>query len=243
MLTIKVNPLYVEVSVYQLKSLKDESKNLERKRDYVDEGGKRARQKVIDYALNNDWDFFFTITFDRKKVDRYSFDDSVREVLNYFWYLKQYNGRYIKYLLVPEPHKRVRKEDGKQAIHCHGLIKLDSFTIDEFEYIERRGDAMVYEWNDISERFGRSEFVKLYNGSEFVGYYISKYISKALSIKISNHRYFKSNGLEGSDVISCIDDEKFLGLGIFPDYVGQFSTRYRLTHEQYELLKSKNIFD
>ncbi|GLC80239.1 rolling circle replication-associated protein [Lacrimispora brassicae] len=74
----------------------------------------RSQGKVYNYARCNDWDWFVTFTFDRKKVDRYSFDACRKKMSNWLQnFRKKYPDSY--YLVVSERHK-----DG--AYHFHGLF-------------------------------------------------------------------------------------------------------------------------
>lgn len=51
------------------------------------------KRRFLDIALNNNFDYFLTFTYDSKKYDNWSFENS----------LKKYFKRYIdKYILVPE---------------------------------------------------------------------------------------------------------------------------------------------
>lgn len=79
----------------------------------------RSRRRALDnffgYALSNTWDYFITITFDPKKVDRAN-----RLSVNYAWELLrkklQYRNPDVKIEVVTEEHST----DG--CLHFHGLI-------------------------------------------------------------------------------------------------------------------------
>ena len=78
-----------------------------------DDNLRRAKAKIFDIALSNDWDYMITLTLDKQKIDRYN----PKEIIGPFTkWLNNMVYRYgFKYLIVPELH-----EDG--AIHFHGLI-------------------------------------------------------------------------------------------------------------------------
>ncbi len=74
------------------------------------------------YALSNKWDYFITLTTDKRKVDR--FDDE--EVKALWRACRQRLQRYdpnVKILLLPERHKN-------GALHFHGLVAMErQFTL------------------------------------------------------------------------------------------------------------------
>lgn len=75
---------------------------------------KRTKKKVYDYAKCNEWDYFVTFTFDKKKVDRYDYEECSKKLSKWFNNLKR-SSPALSYLVVPEQHK-----DG--AWHFHGLV-------------------------------------------------------------------------------------------------------------------------
>ena len=76
---------------------------------------RRSKDLVKAIGNMNDWDYFFTGTFDKEKVgDRKDLEKLKKSTLEFF---KNQSKKYgIKYLLIPELHK-----DG--ALHWHGLIR------------------------------------------------------------------------------------------------------------------------
>ena len=84
------------------------------KRDYVNESVSRAKRKIYDFGICNDWTHFLTITFNSKKINRFD----LLEVKNKFLkYLRNYTriDNDFKYLVIPELHKN-------GALHFHGLV-------------------------------------------------------------------------------------------------------------------------
>lgn len=80
------------------------------------ENVRRAKSKVFELALCNDFTYFCTLTFSPEKVkDRYDLEGCMKAFCKW---LNNYNCRKassaIQYLLIPEPH-----QDG--AWHLHGL--------------------------------------------------------------------------------------------------------------------------
>ena len=76
----------------------------------------RAKSKVLEYALCNEFEYYVTLTINKDKHNRY---DLKAYYKRFSKFLNNYNYRYgvkVQYLLVPEKHR-----DG--AWHLHGLIK------------------------------------------------------------------------------------------------------------------------
>lgn len=77
----------------------------------------RTVSHVADLIHANEWDWFFTLTFDERKVDRYNYE-KCSDLVHHFTDLLYRAG--ARYIIVPEKHK-----DG--AWHFHGLLKDLSF--------------------------------------------------------------------------------------------------------------------
>ena len=100
--------------------LEVEEKRKREKGEYVnteklEENIIRARSKIFELAICNDWEFFVTLTLDKGKYNRF---DLKRYRVDLAQFIRDYKKKYkidIKYLLIPEMHK-----DG--AWHMHGLI-------------------------------------------------------------------------------------------------------------------------
>ena len=73
----------------------------------------RSIQTVADLIHANEWDWFFTLTFDERKVDRYDYQKCCDNIMH-FTNLLRISG--IRYIIVPEKHK-----DG--AWHFHGILQ------------------------------------------------------------------------------------------------------------------------
>jgi hypothetical protein len=177
----------------------------------------RARGKVLEYALCNNWDYFITLTLDKEKLDRYDLKAYVKKLGAF---LKNYSHRNlsaqdisgqavqdrIRYLLIPEKH-----QDG--AWHMHGLLKglpiehLTEFTVKDRipEKIKRliRGGHRIYNWLPYANKFGwvTAEPIR---DREAVSRYITKYIHKAMivgNMEINQKLYYCSQGLDEAEDI------------------------------------------
>lgn len=150
----------------------------------------RARSRVKELALCNDWEWFVTLTLDKDKQDRYDIDGYIRDLG--VW-IGNYNKKYhckLRYLLIPEQHK-----DG--AWHMHGLfhdVAVNSLQRNSYGY----WDIPYY-----AARFGYISLSPI-RDKEKTSSYIIKYVSKSMNrtdIKKHKHLFYASRGLEGAEVI------------------------------------------
>jgi len=148
----------------------EEEKRLNRGRDVNEEklnnNIARARARVFEYAMCNDFEYFITLTVNDELINRYDLDEYIKKLGQFIRnYRRDYDAN-IQYLLVPEKHK-----DG--AWHMHGLIKgipKEHLSINENGYLD---------WKKYREKFGYCSIDEIKN-KEAVSKYITKYISKSL---------------------------------------------------------------
>ncbi len=76
---------------------------------------KRALNSFLDYGQNNEWQYFFTITFDPRKIDSTK-QDKVKYAWKLFRQKLQYKFPDVKVMCVVEYHKDNNK------LHFHGVI-------------------------------------------------------------------------------------------------------------------------
>lgn len=154
---------------------------IKRKLSKPDNGGKysnnlkRAVNQVYDLARSNHFDWFITLTFDPKVVDRTNYDDCVKLVVLFTKRLR-YNGN--QYLVVPELHK-----DGK-SYHFHGLVSGD------LDLTPWKGD--VYNLNNFE--FGYTTAMKI-RDPQRVATYIAKYLTKDIAVPKGRKCYWASRSL------------------------------------------------
>lgn len=168
----------------------------------------RARSRVLEIGLCNDWDYFITITLDKNKYDRYNLDKFRKDLAQWIRVRERSLGD-IKYLFLPERH-----QDG--AWHIHGLIKGDLKS--EFTPFKSgvhpkylvNGDFA--NWPRLADKFGFVSVARL-RSKEGAARYMCKYISKAmdkLSLEVGKHLYFASFGLKRA--------EKYVVFGYVPEF-------------------------
>lgn len=237
-LQIRKNPLYVEFIEFNLYE-KENKKNNDYIRNYDQESSNRSKNKIIEYALNNNWNYFVTITIDKKLHNRTNYKELTKRLRKY---LNNYKNRYdhnFKYILIYEPHKK-KEINGKNAIHYHGLFYIENENYFNLKFKKRKGKALIYQSLKIRDLYGINNFTLIYNNGEFLSYYISKYITKNINKSIIlSKRYFNSTGLNGyiKDITSGSVENRFLDLGLKADYKNKFVKKYRFTYEEYNDLK------
>lgn len=150
---------------YELNRFEHECKPKNMDNPVRDDSVLRARRKVFDIALLNSFDYFFTFTLDKTKIDRYDVPAIKKKLIKYLNNMQQrYNFRC---LLIPEYHK-----DG--ALHFHGLCSGDLKLVDS----GKRTDKGQVIYNVPQWRLGFSTAMELYGDYTVVCKYITKYISK-----------------------------------------------------------------
>lgn len=150
----------------------------------LDNNLSRAKSKIVEYALCNPFDYFFTGTLDPNKYNRYDFDKYMKDFSKFCNNYKNRHSNDFIYLFVPELHK-----DG--AIHTHGFLgglNPNDIFINEHGHLE---------WKSYSEKFGFMSFDPIRN-REASAFYCTKYITKDIEkIVGKNKQLFRcSKGLE-----------------------------------------------
>ncbi len=130
-----------------------------------DRSVRRAKSRVRQLALANNFDYFVTLTLDQTKIDRYDPVVIIKKLSQ--WcnnMVKRYN---LTYILVPERHK-----DG--ALHFHGFFK-GYFKIVDSGHVDKLGHTIynLPQWS-----LGYTTAVKLYGDYPKAVSYICKYIGK-----------------------------------------------------------------
>lgn len=166
----------------------------------------RAKSRIVELVLCNDWEWFFTITLDPKKYDRYDLEKFKKDFGQFVRDQRKKIKADIKYLVVPEEHS-----DG--GWHMHGFLmglnpselrlfslkeKLPYYILDKL----KKGQE-VYEWMAYRKKFGFNDFEKIHNQTA-AAFYVTKYITKDLARTVKEsgaHLYYCSQGLRRSEEV------------------------------------------
>lgn len=150
----------------------------------LDNNISRAKSKVKEYALCNEFKYFVTLTIDKNKYDRYDLKTYYKDLGQFIRNYNRIHKTKVEYVLIPEEH-----EDG--AWHMHGLF---NGILDKHLQVNNNG---YLEWKQYTKKFGYMSLDSV-KSKEKVANYITKYITKNLakSIKELNaHMYYCSQGL------------------------------------------------
>jgi hypothetical protein len=183
----------------------------------------RARSKILELGLCNEWDYFITLTIDPKKYDRHNLAAYYKDLGEWLYNYRRKTGQKIDYVLIPELH-----EDG--AWHMHGLIKgippgkLSLFKIGQ--HPKKLVDARYLNWEDYARKFGFCSLGEVEDHAA-VSHYITKYVTKSLatqSRRLGSKLYYRSQGLKeaeevirGKGIIDVVPVELLKSL-----YVGEY---------------------
>lgn len=187
----------------------------------LDSNFSRARSMVLQYALCNPWDWFFTGTLD---PDRWGRDDLSKFMLDFSQKIRDWRKEYesqIQVLLIPEHHK-----DG--SWHVHGMMRgIPSWHLYRFWWLPLRfleletspGNILKSlfpwklcersewrYWDDFNDRYGYCSLAPI-KDPVATAFYISKYVSKELSQRsgdLGKHLYFHSRSLKKAEKASDI---------------------------------------
>jgi len=219
-----------------------------KERDYEEEARVRAFRQCVEYGLNNDWQYFITITLDDKKVDSNNYDYVLRCVLKDFENIRRYYDKDFKYLLVPELSPK------NNRLHFHGLVRfgktLDQLKKDgEVKYlgVNKRFKNRFFRYERFYKKFGASRLDEIVRDSPAIVYYIAAYLGKSnrkidnrTIDKIGTRYYYSSKGLNKASKIilnKTQADNIIAAVRHMPaTYSNEFLQKFRLKKEQYEQL-------
>lgn len=155
-----INPFTNEEDYYY--NMGNPEKNLERSL-------RRTKNKIYDIAKSNQWEWFFTLTFNPKKVDSFNYE-IVTDKLSQWLKNMRKKCPNMMYLVVPEQH-----ESGRW--HFHGLFShVEDMRFVDSEKRDKKG-RIIY--NVGSYRLGFSTATKIDDVKKACSY-IAKYTTKEL---------------------------------------------------------------
>ena len=195
----------------ELLALKPEQLSIGRDGDILDKerknklrAFKRARDRVYDIGMCNEWSYFFTGTFDDKKAGENSPENLLNKLQN--WLAHQVQRKGLKYLLVAEYTPK------NHRIHFHGLIN-DALSMSysgkvrapfkgckgmSEENAVKHGYSLdecqkIYILDDWSKKFGFTSCIRLTGDKINTIRYVCKYISKDCDKIFGNYFWSSRN--------------------------------------------------
>lgn len=177
----------------------------------------RAKTKIRDYVLSNNWDWWVTLTLNPSWFDRYDLPAFVKSFGEMIHNYNRRSGRSVKYLIVPEKHPT------SGAWHFHGFlsgIPEEDIVINEYGY---------YNWVKYTDNFGYMSMSRIRDKMRAANY-ITKYLTKTMAENVTAcgaHTYYCSKGL-------CLPSVSYgdVFVGVPWDYVGQYCNKLSFTPEQ-----------
>jgi len=153
----------------------------------------RTKSIIRQYAFNNHWDYFVTLTFSPLFVNRESLSNIKKLIYCYSRYLHNHGCNYI---FIPEYHS------DRKSIHLHGLISGSLVVLSSGHY-SIKGHNLIYNIPSWKYGFGSAivinqqslDYIRISN-------YILKYVTKDLIVQFGKRRYFASNGLKKDTLLS-----------------------------------------
>ena len=182
----------------------------------------KTKNKLRDYARNNHFDKFWTLTFDPKKFgssDNLRFEEMQR-------FLKRMTRKYGKfnYLAVPERHK-------SGAIHWHMMTGyFEPKLIDSGKRYKEKTIFNCPEWE-----FGFTN-VQNVRSQKKISNYVSKYITKDLMespARRNKKKYWASRSLELPRTFGI---KELVNLNIEPDFESDICKIYEIEKKDFEKL-------
>lgn len=171
---------------------------------------KRAKDKIQDIALCNNFQYFVSLTFNPKKVD--SFDVFKVKKAVKIWLDNGVKRHNFSYIAVPEYHKSGR-------IHIHALISGDLQLVDSGK---RHYGKIIYNISDWQEKFGFCTAIPIDGNINHLAYYVTKYITKG-NDKIFGRFYWSSRNLTRSPEIQYFNTDFYYVYQ--PEYKVEGTTR------------------
>lgn len=240
------NKHFVDIVLFRRK---DENSGFiyeKKERNYDEEARARAFRRCVEYGLNNDWQYFLTITLDDDKVNGKSKEYIIKKVLQEFAIIRKRYDSGFRYLLVSELSPK------NNRLHFHGLVKfgktLEQLKQDgEVKYLgfNKRFRNRFYRFERFFRKFGASRLDEIIKYSPAIVYYIAGYLCKRQSDnrqieKIGKHYFFVSEGLKKASKIileKTSADNILAGVRCLPaTYQNEFLQKFRMTKKQFQEL-------
>lgn len=162
---------------------------------------RRAKNRVYELAMCNEWEYFATFTINGDKWPRNKLHEFYQKFSKWLNNFNSRNNCSIKYVIIPELHK------DEKNWHFHGLIKgIPSNELTKFVagvHPIKLVNSDYLNWQSYEKKFGFCSFGKV-KDAEKVAVYVTKYITKQLTdskIEMGKHLYYASQGLQGRELV------------------------------------------
>jgi len=245
-MSVIANKHFVDIVLFKKKDKNSVILYDKKERDYEEEARVRAFRQCVEYGLNNDWNYFITITLDDKKIDSKNHNYVIKKLRKDFAHIRERYDKEFRYLLVPELSPK------NNRLHFHGLVKfgksLEELKKDaEVKYlgVNKKFKNRYYRYERFFKRYGASRLDEIVRDSPAIVYYIAAYLGKRKSDnrkidKIGSRYYYASKGLNKASKIKLNKqqaDNILAAVRHMPTtYANEFLQKFRVTRQQYEQL-------
>lgn len=170
------------------KSYQNENRSKQQEEDCKRISIKQTKNRIYDIARANEWEWFITLTFDRKKKDSSDYDTIVKSLTQFLNDLRKRKCPDLKYLIVPELHA-----DGKKY-HFHGLLaNCNGLQFRYSGHNDQKSHRPIY--NILNWKHGFTTATQIQDSASVSGY-ITKYLTKeSCSVLKNKKRYYASNNV------------------------------------------------
>jgi len=180
---------------------------------------RRTIGKVYDIARSNDWDWFFTLTFNPEKVNSFDYSETSKRLTAWLNNMRKKNPDMI-YLVVPEQHKSGRW-------HFHGLFaNVDNLNFLDSGKRDKKGRTI---FNVGDYRLGWSTATVITDLDRACSY-VTKYLTKELcSITSGRKRYWVSQNVKYPEIETYfvgMSEKEILELAKDKTYVKQIANAH-----------------
>lgn len=192
-----------ELNEHFTKAYKNDKRTKEQEEHCKNISINKTKNKIYQLARANTWEWFITLTFDRKKNDASDYQVVVDNLKRFIDNLRKNYCPDLIYLIVPELHA-----DGEHY-HFHGLLAntgdlqfIYSGKIDK----KNRPVFNIKQW-----RIGFTTATRVSDTARVSGY-ITKYITKeCCSVLKNKKRYYASHNIEKPNIIyGVLSEAEFL---------------------------------
>lgn len=129
------------------------------KQELLDSSRRRARRKIFDYCICNDFDLFVTLTLDGSLIDRGDYSAVIKKLTNFLG--NRVKRRGLKYIGVPEYHKN-------GGIHFHFLTTSCGFRLVDSGTVSVEGKKKPIKVSTAKrQRIPESEWHTVYNVADW----------------------------------------------------------------------------
>lgn len=193
---------YHEAMIELLRGYKPRPKFETSAKDNIERSKRRAKNRLFDLICCNKFEWFVTLTLDRKKIDRNDYTAIMKKLNNYLDNRVRRNGLY--YVGVPELHKNggfhfhflmndvLKLEHSGTYIRPTGgkPVKADTVKRSGFSLSDCKDVYNIQDWN-----YGFTTAIHTYGDIEAVGNYVGKYITKGEK-KVGGRWYYSGGKLQ-----------------------------------------------